>query len=177
MVAEKDKSGVDPLLRQRRRAMLQSEMSTYSSWTVCYTRKLMHSSGATWTVAQLNEMCELLSEELPGCRFRPEPIGGGGVEFTLWPGMSDKIPREYKTFRFFASHFPWIDDETPGSASFNVFDHSRFDVMLKAFYGAPAFNVAELQAFQKVMKQVVGLPEGFRMTSVSDRLVKEINKM
>jgi len=91
--------------------------------------------------------------------------------------MSDKIPREYKTFRFFASHFPWIDDETPGSASFNVFNHSRFNVKLKAFYGAPAFNKAELQAFQKVMQQVVGLPEGFRMTSVSGRLVKKLNKM
>ena len=157
--------------------MLQSEMSTYRKWKVCYTRKRMHSPGATWTVAQLNEMCELLSEELPGYRFRPEPICGGGVEFTLWPGMSSKIPREYKTFRFNARSFPWIDDETPGSASFNVFNNSSFIVTLKAFYGAPAFNVAELQAFQTVMQQVVGLPESFHMTSVSNRLVKELHKI
>jgi hypothetical protein len=118
-------------------------------------------------------MCELLSEELPGCLFAPEPIQGGGVEFTVWPG---KIRHEYKSFRFNARSYPWINDQTPSSASFNVFNNSSFIVTLKAFYGALEFDVAELQAFQKVVQQVVGLPENFHMTSVSNRLVKKLNK-
>lgn len=156
--------------------MLRSEISTYSKWKVCFTRKRIYSASATCTVAQLHEMCELLSEELPGYRFSPEPITEGGIKFTAWPGMSSNISQEYKSFRFNVRSFPWLNDDTPGSASFNLFNNSSFIVTLKAFFGAPAFNAAELQAFQTVLQKVIGLPEGFHMTSLSKRLVKNLTK-
>ena len=155
------------------RALKAFPMATYTNWMVCYTRKRKWSSVCPWTFGQLKEMCQLLAEELPGCRFAPEPICGGGVEFMDWPG---KMPREYKSFRLHADSYPFISDDTPDSADFNVFRDTEFFMTLKAFHGAPRFNVSELQAFQKVMQQVVGLPSTWHMTVVSDRLLQQLHR-
>ena len=148
-------------------------MATYSNWTVCYTRKYTWSSACPWTIKQLKEMCKQLAEELPGCRFAPEPICGGGVQFIEWPDMKRG---EYKSIRIHADSYPWISEKTSDSAEFNVYNDTFVSLTLKAFHGAPAFNLAELKAFQKVMLQVVGLPASWHMTVVNDRVVKQIQR-
>ena len=148
--------------------------STYSNWMVCYTRKRSYGlSTNAWTFREFKEMCKQLAEELPGYRFAPEAIGDGGLEITDWPG---KKPHEYKSFRLLATNYPWISDKTPDTASFNVYSDTGLFITLKAFYGAPRFNVSELQAFQKVMQQVVGLPAFWHMTAVGNRIVKQLHK-
>jgi hypothetical protein len=89
-----------------------------------------------------------------GYTFEPEPISGGGILMTHWPGMAEGSCC-YKTFRFVTcmsgGRWPWIVKEKtleqwrsePESVIWQPEKFRppyKFRIFLKAFYGAPVWT-------------------------------------
>lgn len=154
--------------------------ATYETFSLLYNRKLPRNEygiqkstsykDIRCSIGQCKQMCAQLAQELERYTFRVEPIGGGGIEIMNWPGKpADPVswspgdPRfPYKSFRFRARGFPWLNDETPDDRSFWLSDHGKLRICLKAFYGAPAFTKHEVETFRRVLLETLTIPEGWR---------------
>ena len=143
--------------------------NSFYSWKLCYNHR-KEPLPVLCTYGQLNQLCNKLATSLSGCTFRPEPIGGGGIEFTDWPGKKED---QYKSFRFCSSeNYPWINEHTPNDAQFLFAGQKRNCIMikLKAFRGAPPFTADELVAFREAFENVVQPSNGwsfYRLPSVA----------
>ena len=147
-------------------------MATYNDWRFCYTSQ--KGSRVECSVGQLREVCNRLEGTMPGYRFRVEPIFQGGIEFVDWPGKSGK---EFKTIRFSSSDgFPWYNDETSDDTSFRLNRDQRVLFLLKAFYGAPAFTMKEVNIFKNVFTQIVPLDDDWTLYKRTPTLRYKKNK-
>jgi hypothetical protein len=94
-------------------------------------------------------------------KIMPEPITEGGFMFTNAGYMRASETKKYKTMRHHlitpdnrVKGFPWISEETPKQweSSDELLWPAGHTIrtVLKAFYGAPAWNKKEIDAFKTV---------------------------
>lgn len=120
------------------------------------------------------ELCKLLTVEFgEGYEFIPEGISEGGILWKKWPGYETK---HYKTMRVPVNRhagdplekcgssktcrWPYIHERTvmvdwESDESILVYKskQNRIYTYLKAYHGAPAWTVDELNKFKKCFKQ------------------------
>lgn len=87
-----------------------------------------------------------------GYEFDLEPITEGGIIWRQWPG---KLPGHFKTFRLCIRDWPDI------APSWKIIWQNNTEVVLKsgeihfttlkAFYGAPAWTMEEVEKFRSVL--------------------------
>lgn len=128
--------------------MNRGDMHTYTSIRVMYNRR-RRKPAIVCTLDQVREMCKIMENLLPGTKLQVEPIGGGGIEF---------VNEHYKSIRFLARHFPWIEDPQTTKGSFYLTKGNTMSVFLKAFNDAPPFTENELLAYFKALNEVVLYP-------------------
>lgn len=124
------------------------DMHTYTCIRLLYNRR-RRKPAIVCTLDQVREMCRMMEESLPGTELQIEPIGGGGIEF---------MNTHYKSIRFLAQDFPWIDDPQMTKGSFSLTKRNHMSIFLKAFYDAPPFTKKELGAYMEALEEVVLKP-------------------
>ena len=97
------------------------------------------------TLGCIRAACRAAAEQLgTGYTIEPEAICEGGVRFACWPGKADDD--SYKSMRFHGLYgWPLLNGNACDATPLHVED-ARLDFFLKAYYGAPPFTVAELEA-------------------------------
>lgn len=89
----------------------------------------------------------------------PEAIIEGGIEWKMWPG---KKPKMYKTIRLGVQHpsrWPWITgddvvDEWRRGRDGMLLRGGKYQTVLKAFYGAPAWTRKELEVVVGCFREI-----------------------
>ena len=99
------------------------------------------------TLGRIRTACRAAAEQLgDGYAMEPDAICEGGVRFTRWPGKVDG-DGAYKAVRFSGLRgWPLLTRDVSDATPLWLDEVPRLDFFLKAFYGAPAFTVAELEA-------------------------------
>jgi hypothetical protein len=130
------------------------KMSTYALGF--YFKK---KSGKALTRDGVVKLCRMLADRFgEGNCFEPEAIGGGFILWGQWPGKTDS---EYKCMRASGAlgsrkYWPyvkpdaitsWVGDHTV------VIDNGTFSTCLKAFDGAPAWTLSELQIVKECLEE------------------------
>ena len=110
---------------------------------LCFTKDAVTQT----TLGRVRTACHAAAEQLgAGYAMEPEAICEGGVRFTRWPGKVDG-DGAYKAVRFSGLRgWPLLTRDVSDATPLWLDEVPRLDFFLKAFYGAPPFTVAELQA-------------------------------
>jgi len=88
-------------------------------------------------------------------KFEPEPITEGGIRFKSYDGNGTGKYSCYKSIRFSGNNsWPFIDKSCPweyDDMEMVIPRHSRIDLFLKAFHGAPKWTKDEKNIFKMVL--------------------------
>ena len=120
------------------------------------------------TTKDIVNLCEMLEikfnkyYDTNEFKFRPEPIGEGGIKVVNFPNKTDKM---YKTLRIWIDKqpidkWPWITETTFDEWKKNNEEHKIISkdrdlrTFLKAFYGAPIWTIYELEIVKECIENV-----------------------
>jgi hypothetical protein len=130
------------------------------------------------TTKTIVQLADGLHKQFPDCKFEPELICEGGLVMTTWKHKPEG-ENQYKTMRFHFSNgaqgrWCWLEPgvdyiskwrQDPAQVIFSPLNSARMrskvegSLFLKAFYGAPCWNIDELRRVKQVFEDV-----GFNVT-------------
>jgi hypothetical protein len=124
-----------------------------------YTSGYVFKSDESFMTKKVVKLCDFLNEEFGDeYEFEPEPVSEGGILFKKHPGPKGS----YKTVRFHTDSkqsWLWIEEDTLQKwreAEDQVIFKGPLVIktFLKAFHGASAFAIGELDAFERGFESI-----------------------
>lgn len=133
--------------------MTPDRIATYEHFKTLYTSRDITKNDIVNICRHLE--VEYLMNNLGNQEFEPEPITEGGIRFKSYDGNGPGKYSCYKSIRFLMNKsWPVVDRENPwqsGDVEIAVPGHTRIDLFLKAFDGAPKWTKEEKNLFKAVL--------------------------
>ena len=130
-------------------------------------------------------VCQLLSEDKDfqdKCSFTPEGITEGGILCNFKEGVAPDDA--YKSVRLCIgfsgnrSRWPYLDETTAmtdyANSDMHLFEkNEKFTIILKVFYGAPAFTHKELMVWEKCFNEIGVVKMGGKKGFPTEKRLRE----